>query len=324
MELNFEKVKVLLVDDDENFAFALKALLKSKGLEIESFSNPEEALEFLKDNKFDMILLDYYMPQMTGEQFLTQLRTFDKGTIVFLQTAFSEEKPQFEMLQSLNIQGYIDKNKDPNDIFLDIVSGVKMANLLNVIKKQEKEISILSYKKAIVGDLIAQLVNESKDQLFQIGTMIGSIESDTEEYDMQVKCIKNATAKINELYEALNFESEYNMTLEQFENTIKVLLKAKLLISNANVEFSNLNNGIVIENANELIYILVKIIEKMLDNNQKEIKCNFKEEDKNILINVSSDNVDFDINDIIEINTCDNITIDKINNSINITISKNK
>ena len=320
MELNFEKVKVLLVDDDENFAFALKALLKAKGLEIESFSNPEEALEFLKNNKFDMILLDYYMPQMTGEQFLTKLRTFDKGTIVFLQTAFSEEKPQFEMLQSLNIQGYIDKNKDPNDIFLDIVSGVKMANLLNVIKKQEKEISILSYKKAIVGDLIAQLVNESKDQLFQIGTMIGSIESDTEEYSMQVKCIKNATAKINELYEALNFESEYTMTLEQFENTIKVSLKAKMLISSAHVEYNKLSNGIVLENANELIYIVVKIIEKMLDNNQKEIKCDFKEEDKIIFISISSDNIEFDINEIKEINTCDNISIDKGNNSIIVTI----
>lgn len=320
MELNFEKVKVLLVDDDENFAFALKALLKAKGLEIESFSNPEEALEFLKNNKFDMILLDYYMPQMTGEQFLTQLRTFDKGTIVFLQTAFSEEKPQFEMLQSLNIQGYIDKNKDPNDIFLDIVSGVKMADLLNVIKKQEKEISILSYKKAIVGDLIAQLVNESKDQLFQIGTMIGSIENDTEEYSMQVKCIKNATAKINELYEALNFESEYTMTLEQFENTIKVLLKAKMLISSAHVEYNKLSNGIVLENANELIYIVVKIIEKMLDNNQKEIKCDFKEEDKIIFISISSENIEFDINEIKEINTCDNISIDKGNNSIIVTI----
>ena len=74
MELNFEKVKVLIVDDDENFGFALKTLLKSKGLEIESFTNPKEALENLKSNHFDMILLDYYMPEMTGEQFLTRVK----------------------------------------------------------------------------------------------------------------------------------------------------------------------------------------------------------------------------------------------------------
>lgn len=320
MELNFEKVKVLLVDDDENFAFALKALLKSKGLEIESLSNPEDALKILKNKKFDIILLDYYMPKMTGEEFLTKLRTFDKETIVFLQTAFSEEKPQLEMLQSLNIQGYIDKNKNPNDIFLDIVSGVKMANLLQVIKKQEKEISILSYKKALIGDLITQLVNESKDQLFQIGTMISSIENDTKKYDMQVNCIKDATAKINELYEALNFESEYCMTLEQFENTIKILLKVKMLINSAHIEFNKLSNAIVLENANELIYIVVKIIEKMLDNNQKQIKCDFKKYEKNMIINISSTNNELEINEIIEINTTDNISINKENNSVIINI----
>ena len=320
MELNFEKVKVLLVDDDENFAFALKALLRAKGLDIESFSNPEEALEFLKNNKYDMILLDYYMPQMTGEQFLTQLRMFDKETIVFLQTAFSEEKPEFEMLKSLNIQGYIDKNKDPNDIFLDIVSGVKMAELLNVIKRQEKEISVLSYKKAIIGELISQLVNESKDQLFQIGTMTCSIENDTDEYNLQLNCIKKATSKINDLYEALNFESEYMMTLQQFKNTVETLLKAKVLISNAHVEYGQLSNGIVLENANEIVYIVVKIIEEMLDHEQKEIKCDFKEEEKNILINISCEKIEFDMNEIMEINTCNNVYITAEGNTISIII----
>lgn len=320
MELNFEKVKVLLVDDDENFAFALKALLRAKGLDIESFSNPEEALEFLKNNKYDMILLDYYMPQMTGEQFLTQLRMFDKETIVFLQTAFSEEKPEFEMLKSLNIQGYIDKNKDPNDIFLDIVSGVKMAELLNVIKRQEKEISVLSYKKAIIGELISQLVNESKDQLFQIGTMTCSIENDTDEYNLQLNCIKKATSKINDLYEALNFESEYMMTLQQFKNTVETLLKAKVLISNAHVEYGQLSNGIVLENANEIVYIVVKIIEEMLDHEQKEIKCDFKEEEKNILINISCEKIEFDMNEIMEINTCNNVYITAEGSTISVII----
>lgn len=322
MELNFEKVKVLLVDDDENFAFALKALLKSKGLEIESYSNPEEALNVLKTNKFDMILLDYYMPQMTGEQFLTQLRTFDKGTIVFLQTAFSEEKPQFEMLQSLNIQGYIDKNKDPNDIFLDIVSGVKMANLLNLVTKQQKEISVLSFKKAIVGDLISQLVNESKDQLFQIGTMIGTIEEESNEYEVQVRCIKNATAKINELYEALNFEAEDDMTWEQFSNTIKVLLKAKLLICSASIKFNSNSVGVVLNNVKELIYIVVKSIEECLNANQKELTCECEEVDGKYLIKVSANEINFDINTIKEINTSENITIEQNNNSIMIYIIK--
>ena len=80
MELNFKNTKVLLVDDDENYGFALKTLLGSKGLEINSFTNPEEALNYLKSNDTDIILLDYYMPQMTGEEFLKKFREFNKET----------------------------------------------------------------------------------------------------------------------------------------------------------------------------------------------------------------------------------------------------
>ena len=193
----------------------------------------------------------------------------------------------------------------------------------NASKKQEKEISVLSYKKAIVGDLISQLVNESKDQLFQIGAMIGTIESDTDEYETQVKCIRNATAKINELYEALNFEAEDEMTSEQFVNTIKVLLKAKLLISSGTLKFDVKNVGIVLNYAKELIYIVVKTIEEFLNVGQKEIICEIEEIENKYLITVFAAEGNFDINEIIGINTCDKLSIEKNNdNKIIIAISK--
>lgn len=226
------------------------------------------------------------------------------------------------MLQSLNIQGYIDKNKDPNDIFLDIVSGVKMANLLNVIKKQEKEISILSYKKAIVGDLISQLVNESKDQLFQIGGMVGAISNDTSDYNDEIECIKKATSKINELYDALNFESEDVMTIEQFEITINELLKAKLLIHNAKLEFNILNKCITIDNkANELVYSVIKIIELILSTNSKNIAFTAKEQDNIKIIEISSENGCSNINliEVKEINPDAQIELKETENKIIIT-----
>ena len=49
MDLSFEGMKVLLVDDDENFAFAMKMLLGTHGLEIQSKTNPIEALEYLEN-----------------------------------------------------------------------------------------------------------------------------------------------------------------------------------------------------------------------------------------------------------------------------------
>lgn len=282
MELNFEKVKVLLVDDDVNFAFAMKSLLKSKGLEITSMTNPKEALDYLKNNSVNMILLDYYMPEMTGEQFLTELRKFDKETIVFLQTAFSEEKPEFEMLKSLNIQGYIDKNKDPNDIFLDIVSGVKMANLLTVIKAQEKEILKINYEKAIIGNLIVNLVNEAKDQIMVITAMNESVKMGTDEYSKETECISNALNKTYKLYEALNFESIENCTIGKLAEIVKILVRPTLILNNVKLEIKYEDDSIIIDNVRSNVYFIIRIIEILSKNNITDIIIELKEfNDKN-------------------------------------------
>lgn len=308
MELNFDKTKVLLIDDDENYGFALKTLLGTKGLQINSFTNPQEGLEYLKNEKVDMILLDYYMPQMTGEEFLRKLRDFDKTTIVFLQTAFSEEKPELEMLESLNIQGYIDKNKDPNDIFLDIASGIKMAELIKIIKEKEKQIQVLNYKKSIVGDLISHLVNESKDQLFQISGMNDSIKNDTDKYEKQINGIKDATDKIYSLYEALNFENEVCISGIKLKNILSELLKAKLLLNSTKMKIS-INEGISIKNADKVIYIILKIVDDMIKNNEKEI--NITSEENKIIVKGSIGVNNIDIEELKILKETEEIKIEK-------------
>lgn len=278
MDLNFDGMKVLLVDDDENFTFAMKMLLGTHGLEIQSMTNPIEALEYLKENKVNIILLDYYMPEMTGEEFLRNLRTFDKTTIVFLQTAFSQEKPELQMLETLNIQGYIDKNKEPNDIFLDIVGGIKMAKLVEEVQKQKVQIAMLSYKKAVIGNLITNLVNESKDQLMQISIMNESIKTDTNNYEAENNGIKNALARIYELYEALNFENLQDVDFDKLKKICEKLLKPTILLNSIQFTFNiNVENRIL-NNVSNTIYLIIKIVDMLAKESIKNISINIYEE----------------------------------------------
>lgn len=290
MEQDFEKIKVLLIDDDENFAFAMKLLLANKGLNIQYLSNPEDALEYLKNNKVNIILLDYYMPEMTGEEFLKKLRTFDKTTIVFLQTAYSQEKPELEMLEALNIQGYIDKNKEPNDIFLDIVSGIKIAKLIDEIQNQKKEIAILNYKNSIIGSLITNLVNDSKDQLLQISAMNEAIKNDTDAYLNENNIIKKALGQIYDLYEALNFNNEQFVNAIYFKKTVEKLLRPTIILHNINFSFDlEHENSDVYSND---IFIIIKIIELLADGNIKDININIYEENSKTYLKISTlDNI---------------------------------
>ena len=125
-----EFVKILLVDDDTEYTKITKMYLESDGFNIDMCNNPVEALELLKNQKYDIILLDYFMPEMNGEEFLKELRKFNTKALVILQTGYSEQQPPINALTSLSIQGYFDKASGVQNLVLILISTIKTVNLL--------------------------------------------------------------------------------------------------------------------------------------------------------------------------------------------------
>lgn len=294
MELNFKETNVLLIDDDENYGFALKTLLGAKGLNISSFTNPEEALEYLQTNKVDIILLDYYMPEMTGEEFLKKFRQFNNETIVFLQTAFSEEKPQLEMLETLNIQGYIDKNKDPNEIFLEIASGIKMSELMKITKKQEKQLDAEEYRNQFLGKFLNMLMGEIGERSFAMAGNLMSLKELEEDvspnsreiYNKSVNNIKTSIEKLNQLIKSLELEKE-NITISELRDTLISLFEVTFTVKDIKLNFRNNTDNdylIIPADAKVLVYILVDIIEYLIEKQEKQIDMFCEKEDNNIII----------------------------------------
>lgn len=294
MELNFKETNVLLIDDDENYGFALKTLLGAKGLNISSFTNPEEALEYLQTSKVDIILLDYYMTEMTGEEFLKKFRQFNNETIVFLQTAFSEEKPQLEMLETLNIQGYIDKNKDPNEIFLEIASGIKMSELMKKTKQQEKQLDAQEYRNQFLGKFLNMLMGEIGERSFAMAGNLMSLKELEEDispntreiYNKSVNNIKTSIEKLNQLIKSLELEKE-NITISELRDTLISLFEVTFTIKDIKLNFRNNTDNdylIIPADAKVLVYILVDIIEYLIEKQENQIDIFCEREDNNIII----------------------------------------
>ena len=102
------KNKVMIVDDDETIILPIEMSLQERGIETISFTDGEEAIKYLKNNKVSVILLDYHMePHINGDEFIKRVREFNKEIIIYLQTAYSEELPAMDMLEKYEIQGYI-------------------------------------------------------------------------------------------------------------------------------------------------------------------------------------------------------------------------
>ncbi len=69
------KRKILIVDDDEQIRNLLKAFLKISNWEIDCASNGEDALKLIEKKYYDLVITDYDMPQMNGEEFLKSIKS---------------------------------------------------------------------------------------------------------------------------------------------------------------------------------------------------------------------------------------------------------
>jgi len=68
------KRKILIVDDDDQIRNLLMALLRNPDFEVDTASNGEEALKLIENKYYDLVITDYDMPKMNGEEFLKNIK----------------------------------------------------------------------------------------------------------------------------------------------------------------------------------------------------------------------------------------------------------
>ena len=85
------KLKVLVVDDDIDFSESLRDLLELQGYDATAIYSGYKALEKLKKEKFDIVLMDIKMPGMNGVEAFREIKKINARLVVILMTAFSFE-----------------------------------------------------------------------------------------------------------------------------------------------------------------------------------------------------------------------------------------
>ena len=104
------RVRVLAIDDNEDFRTTLKELLEPLGFEVHTAANPVKALEiFTRDkNSYELVLLDYYMPQLDGAKTFEWLRKLNPNVKVIIVSGAEELRLRQIQVQH-PIDGYIHK-----------------------------------------------------------------------------------------------------------------------------------------------------------------------------------------------------------------------
>ncbi len=136
-------------------------------------ANGTDALELLRQQPVDLLLLDYRMPGLSGEEVVTQLRQFNSHVQVILQMGYASEQLPREMLRRLDIQGYHDKSEGPEKLLLWADVGLKAAYTVQLLSKSRQG---LRYILAVTPDLhrLQPLEDLLQGILLQIAGLLGA------------------------------------------------------------------------------------------------------------------------------------------------------
>lgn len=78
--------KILAVDDEEDILFTLEAVADVADLNMTTTSRGLKALKYIKNNKFDLLLVDYHMPDINGLKLVKEIRKIDKEIPILVLT----------------------------------------------------------------------------------------------------------------------------------------------------------------------------------------------------------------------------------------------
>jgi len=167
---------VLLTDDDVNYAQATIKLLEREGHKVLWADNGLAALDILRQERVDLLLLDFFMPGITGEEVVVELRKFNTQVQVILQTGYASEQPPRALLQRLDIQGYHDKSEGPDKLLMWADIGIKAAYSVQLLNKSREGLRyILNATPAL--HRIQSLDSLLQGIMLQVAGLLGSIHS---------------------------------------------------------------------------------------------------------------------------------------------------
>ena len=131
--------KILLVEDDRNIAITISYYLQQEGFTINTAKTVKEGIEKIKNNEYDLMLLDINLPDGTGYALYEEMKNIQEIPTIFL-TALDEEKDIVKGFD-LGADDYITKPFHAGEL-LSRIKNVLRHNIKTAKKEIEEKIKI--------------------------------------------------------------------------------------------------------------------------------------------------------------------------------------
>ncbi|MGB9702927.1 MAG: sigma-54-dependent transcriptional regulator [Candidatus Kapaibacteriota bacterium] len=140
-EKNKQQYTILIIDDEESQREQLSSFLSKKGFAVLTAANGLSGVEIFRNSRVDLVLTDYKMPDISGEEVLTQIREINPLTPIIIITAYGTIQNAVKLMQK-NAFSYLTKPVDLLEL-LELIRQAKESQFLlrenELIKQTLKE-----------------------------------------------------------------------------------------------------------------------------------------------------------------------------------------
>ena len=205
-------MRMMVLDDDMNLTPALQAYFEANGYDVDTDNNPVQALERMRDSHYDILLLDFLMEPLCGDEVVSRLREFDRDIYIILLTGHMELAPPLNTLRELDIQGYYEKSDRFDQLALLVESCVKSIRQMNIIRDYRDGLARILEASPSLNRLlpVPEIMRLALEQVVLLTQSPGAL--------LYFKEVANHPA----LYAG---SGPYNMPLDQFEGSVQPTLR---------------------------------------------------------------------------------------------------
>lgn len=115
----FENKKILIVEDNKINQMITKKMVENKSIQCEIIDNGEDAIELIRNQHFDLVLMDVHLPGINGTEATQKIREFNKTLPIIALTAISLNENR-EMLLSYGMNDVVTKPFNPDNFYQSI------------------------------------------------------------------------------------------------------------------------------------------------------------------------------------------------------------
>jgi response regulator RpfG family c-di-GMP phosphodiesterase len=180
--MNENQHTVLCVDDEVNILHSIKRLLRKEGYRLLTASSGVEALKILEENNVHLVLSDQRMPQMSGTEFLAEVKEKYPDVIRIILTGYTEVDSITESINKGNIYKFFLKPWNDQNLKLEIGKALEQYDLIQANK------------------MLHEKVLEQNEELIKINENLeGLIQDRTEKLEIQNNALELSRAILEDL-----------------------------------------------------------------------------------------------------------------------------